>query len=167
MSENTKALFIVGMIILIIGITFTYYSFNQYQVSQDRINNAEVTEGEILNNNIDKELDSNDDNNLYEYIFTVEYTYTINNKVYNSQKVTPVSDKYKSDNEIGVERYKDDYSEGDNIDIYYMPSDPSISYLEKSSSGTIVNILIGIMFTIAGFISVVGRKQLAPLMEKY
>lgn len=153
----------MGLIIIFIGFALLGYSYNQYKISQDRIDLSQSTNGEVINNNIERKLDSQDDSNVYEYHFTINYKYTVNGKEYTNNYVSPVSKENVFDSQSRANNYKSSYSIGESITVYYMPDDPTTSFIEKSSSSPITMMIVSIVFILTGILMAVARENLEKL----
>lgn len=162
MSENFTYL-VIGLLVLFIGLIAIGFGYNQYKLSQERITKSEPIEGEVINNNIKKDLDSNDESNLYQYHFTIKYKYTVGGTEYTNNYVLPTSTKKTFESKSSAENYKSNHSVGSPITIYHMPDNPETSFIIKSSSSTIIIIIVGVMFVFAGAIVAIGRDKISNI----
>lgn len=153
----------IGLLIIFIGFAVLGYSYNQYKISQDLIDSSQSTSGEVINSNIDREIDSQDDSNVYEYHFTINYKYTVDGQEYTNNNISPVTQENVFDSRSGANNYKSSHSIGDPITVYYIPEDPKTSFIEKSSSSPITMIIVSIAFILTGILMAVVREDLEQL----
>lgn len=91
------------------------------------------------------------------YIPEIEYEYTVAGTTYTSDSVYPGPD-FDVQNKNAAESLVDTYSEGENVEAYYDPENPTDTFLENESLSiqSVVIMIISGVFTVVGIGLVVG-----------
>ncbi len=81
----------------------------------------------------------------------IEYQYSVDGETYTSDSVWPGEDMSGTDRERR-EEIVDEYSEGEVVEAYYDPADPSVAFLENESRGgaSVLLVVMGASATVAG-----------------
>jgi hypothetical protein len=161
--DKNATYFVIGIMVIIIGIIAVGFGYNEYKSSKEKVEISKNTTGKIINNDIERKLDSKDDDNLNHYQVSIEYEYSVNNKQYTNNYISPSSTKIVFDDRISAEDYINNNSVGDTITLYYIPDKPQTSFIKKSLSGSFNIIATGLMFILAGMIVAVARDNLEDI----
>lgn len=161
MSEKLNIIYgvftiVFGIVILIGCTSFGYDAYQSYTETQNEIKNSVQTTGQIIDNDIQKEVIKTEDGTRTEYVFSTKYEYQVNNNRYTSESLQPAYDTKAFASRSSANEYKDKYSIASQVTVNYLPSNPKESYLESTggAGGPIITILFAGIFGIAAIYTI-------------
>lgn len=142
---------LAGLLFAGSGSWLMYTSVKKYRTSARR-DAFEPVEAQVLGSEL--RVNSGESTS---YIPEIEYEFTVAGETYTSDSVYPGTD-FNIKNRDFAESLVDRYSEGEVVEAYYDPEDPTDAFLENESVATrsIVFAIISVPFVLVGAGLVVG-----------
>jgi hypothetical protein len=135
------------VIIVIIGLALTFLGFARIKTAAEA-KRWPATKGIITSSEVSGAI---------KYYPTVGYTYTIDNVVYTSDRISNIN--FNSKNRSVVEEFLKKYPLGSEVTIYYNDSDPSDAFLEPGiNKGNILLLAFGIVILAIPVLLVIFMK---------
>lgn len=147
-NHSPKLLGVAGIFIIV----FTVRScLHKRQVVSDSVT-VEATVQDAI-------VETHDTNDTPEYEPHVKYRYTYEGKTYTSTSLNPGTDKNRYTDRARAEDVAD-YSKGDTVTAYVLPSNPGTAYLTehpgRGSGGFTIAVIVGGLFALFGLLDFVG-----------
>ena len=149
LSRTKKGLIVVFVLISLLG---TYMTYDNYTTAQNRIDEAEAVKGNVVDNGMDWDFNEVRKSEGLDYDVQITYNYTVGGEAYTNDYITPLSRDVTVESSDDAERYLEEYKTGSVIEVYYMPGDPSVSFLTKKTPEILESVMIVFSFLIAALV---------------
>ncbi len=137
---------------VLMGLYLLYIGVRKWRISGRRTE-FEPVRARILSSDLRKSTGGRSGG--VKWVPEIEYEFTVDGETYTSDSVWPGGDLAGTD-EDHRQAIVDRYPEGEVVEAFYDPRDPSVSFLENESRGvaSILLIVFGVGFVLAGLAAV-------------
>lgn len=119
-----------GLIPVGFGLFFAYGAVKTYRIS-DRRDTFEPVTAQVRDSKLDKSI--SDTGGSPSYRAKITYEYTVDGETYDNDNLYPGPGYGYSSAKDEQEEIVNEYPEGETVEAYYDPTDPSTSFLENES----------------------------------
>ncbi|QQE10963.1 DUF3592 domain-containing protein [Planctomycetota bacterium] len=135
------------------GCILVGYEIHQMRLSW-RIDEFQSVIGQVESHTINKRWQRK---GHIKYLIKVSYRFVVDGQTYKNNKIMLGEDLYYRNQSDARAWLNEHISDDNQIEVFYLPSDPSVSLLDKSvTAGIYFGMILGFAFAVAGICLMVG-----------